>query len=64
MGQELTDSAVWLPGQTSEHVLQIGEGVVTVQSCGLNQAHDGGGTLPRAQTAGEEPVLALMPTFA
>jgi len=64
MGQEFADTAVWLPGQTSEHVLQIGEGVVTIQSCGLNQAHDGGGTLPRAQTAGEEPVLALMQRLA
>ena len=41
----------------SKHVFQIGDGVVAVRSCRLDQARDGGVTLSRAQPAGEEPVV-------
>src|SRR5574337_1022391 len=58
MGQQLADPAVWLGGEASEDVLQVNEGLVAVEAGGLDQAHDGGGTLAGAQTAGKEPVLA------
>ena len=47
-----------MTGLASEYALQLREGGVTVRSCGQDQAHDGGDTLPRAQTACKEPVLA------
>jgi hypothetical protein len=53
MRQQFPDSAVGRRRQPLEHILQIGEGLVSVQARRLNQTHDGGRALPRAQAAGK-----------
>ncbi len=64
MRQQLPNPAVGLSRQPFEHILQVREGLVAIQSRGLDQAHDGSRALARPQAAREQPVLALMPTFA
>jgi len=58
MRQQFPHAAVRLSRQTLEHILQVREGLVAIEPRGLDQAHDGGGALPRAQAVGEQPVLA------
>ncbi len=64
MRQQLPDLAVGLRRQPFEHILEIRKGLVAVEPRGLDQAHDRSGTLARPQAPGEQPILALMPTFA
>lgn len=64
MRQQFPNPAIGLGWQAFEHILQIREGLMAVEPRGLNQAHDRSGTLARPQATREQPVLALMPTFA
>lgn len=63
MGQEFSDPTVRLAGQASQDVLQVGEGLMALQTCGLDETHDGGRALSGAQTPGEQPVLATNRQF-
>ena len=63
MGQEFADATGELGRQAVEDVLEIGVGVVAVEAGGLDEAHDGGRTLPGPQTAGEEPVVPVIESF-
>lgn len=58
MRQQLGKAAVWLAGQACEDVLQIGEGLVAIEACGLDETHDRCGTLAGTKRAGKQPVLA------
>jgi hypothetical protein len=45
--QFLIRLALW--GAPGEHILEVSVGVMPVHASRLNKAHDGGGTLARAQ---------------
>lgn len=64
MGQQLPDPTLRLRRQAGEDVLQIGEGLMPIQACRLDQAHDRRGPLARAQRTRKEPVLAVMLNLA
>ena len=64
MREQLADAAGRLRGQPLEHVAQVLVRVVAVQPRRVHQAHDRSGTLTRTQAAGEEPVVAVMNTYA
>lgn len=62
--QEFVDAASLVGGQPGQHVLEVGVRVMPVHTRRLNQAHDGGCPLARAQATGEQPVVAVMRNFA
>ena len=64
MRQQFANPAVGLARQSFEHILQVREGLVAIQSRGLDQAHDGSRALARPQATREQPVLALMQRLA
>lgn len=57
MRQQFTVAAGRLRGQAFEHVTQLGIRVMPVHACRVDQAHDRGGALARAQAASEQPVI-------
>ena len=64
MRQQLPDPTLRLSRQAGENVLQVGEGLMPVETRRLDQAHDRRRPLAGAQRAGKEPVLAVMPSSA
>ena len=64
MRQQLPDPTLRLSRQAGEDIFQIREGLVPVQARRLDQAHDRRRPLAGAQRAGEEPILAVMPSSA
>ena len=58
MWQQFSDAACWLRGQPLEHVAQVRIRIVAVEPRRVHEAHDRRGALARAQTAGEQPVVA------
>ena len=64
MWQKFGDFAERLGWQTREDILQIGEGIMSIEFCRLDQAHDGGGALASTQATGKEPVLPSSGQFA
>ena len=57
MRQQFLNSAGLVRGQPGEYILMVGIRVVPVHTRRLDQAHDGGGPLTRAQAADEQPVV-------
>ena len=55
MRQQFANPAVALARQPFEHILQLREGLVTIEPRGLDQAHDRSGTLARPQAPREQP---------
>ncbi len=64
MRQQLPDPTLRLSRQTREDILQIREGLVPVQACRLDQAHDRRRPLAGAQRTRKEPVLTVMTSSA
>lgn len=60
MWPQVLDAAAGARRQLVHHVFEVGVRVVPVELGRLDQAHDGGSALARAQRAGKQPVLALM----
>ena len=58
MWQQILNAVGALHGQACHHIAQVGIRVMPVHARRLDQTHDGGGALARAQAASEEPVLA------
>jgi hypothetical protein len=54
--QEFLEIAGALSRQAFEHVGEVAVGIMSVELCGLDQAHHGGGALARAQRSSEQPV--------
>jgi len=53
MRQQVGDLMVFLRRQPREHVLKIGIRIVAIETCRLDQAHDGGRALAVTQWARE-----------
>jgi len=62
--QQLPDPTLRLRRQAGEDILQIGEGLVPVETRRLDQAHDRRSPFAGTERAGEEPVLAVMLNLA
>ena len=58
MWQQILNAVGALHGQACHHIAQVGIRVMPVHARRLDQTHDGGGALARAQAASEEPVVA------
>ena len=58
--QQLREVALLERGQTLEHVLEVGPGVVTVELGRLDQAHNHGRALAGLLRAHKEPIIAIM----
>ena len=56
MRQQIFDLAGLVRGQPGQDVLEVGIRVVPVHARRLDQAHDGGCALARAQRASKEPI--------
>jgi hypothetical protein len=56
MWQQVFDPACRVGGQSLEDILQVRVGIVPVDACRVDQAHDRCGALARSQAAGEQPV--------
>ena len=56
VGQQLLDAAVQLRGQSGEHVLEVGPGLVPIELGRLQQAHHDSRALAGQLAADEEPV--------
>ena len=59
--QQLLDSAVQLRGQSREHVLQVGPGIVPIEFGRLQQAHHHRRSLACQLAADEQPVCVFQP---
>ena len=58
MWQQFFDLAVFLRRQASQHIFQVGIGIMPIELGALNQAHHRSRALPRPQGTGEQPVAA------
>ena len=58
MWQQFFDLAVFLRRQASQHIFQVGIGIMPIELGALNQAHHRSRALPRPQRTGEQPVAA------
>lgn len=56
MRQQLVDPAGGVGGQPIQHVLEVRVGLVPVDPCRVQQAHDRGRALARTQAAREQPI--------
>jgi len=64
MRQQLPDLVLRLSRQAGEYILQIGEGLVSIEASRLDQAHDRRSPLAGAQRSGKQPVVPLMSNSA
>ena len=63
MRQQLVDTAGRMGRNTFQDVLEVRVGLMPVDARRVKQAHDGGGSLTRSQTACEQPVRPVERQF-
>ena len=60
MREQFVKSAGGLGWEALEDVFEVAIRIMSVELRGLDQAHDGGGTLTGAKRSGKEPVRSFM----
>lgn len=53
MGQQLFNLAVLVRRQARQYIFEVGIRIMSIETGTLNQAHDGGRTLPGPERAGK-----------